>query len=812
MPNFFTIQLTEIYIYPRFRYNEFMENLEQIKKAIDVEVKYQYININGKTKSFSSFICSELRKEIKVSKNPKWKILLEHFLKYPMDSLSQRKKSLEKLVRVIKSDIDGENENTKEKDCKLTLKSDVMYLKGVGPKIAYLLNKLGIYTISDLLYYFPRKHVDYSTRTRIRDLEVGETTTIFGVIKSVEAFNTKNNLGVLKVKIVDNSGWININFFAAKASKFVLERMKSQFPKGSGIMVSGAVKLNSYDGQLTLDKPTYSITDYEITENQNLNLARIVPVYPLSENLNIKTLRKIIYNAIQLFKNDIKTVLPEHIINKYHLLDKGEAIEQIHFPSDNEKLQQARYSLVFEELFLIQLRLALLRAENNKNISSIPLEIKKDGLVMKFIESLPFKLTDAQQRAVNEILNDLHSSKPMQRLLQGDVGSGKTVVATIMLLAAVENGYQAAIMAPTEILAQQHYNNMVNWLTPLGVKIELFLGSIGKKQRQKSETNLRNGQADIAIGTHALIQDNIEFANLGAVVIDEQHRFGVKQRLALRKKSQNPQILTMTATPIPRTLAITMNGDLDLTIIDELPKGRKPIITTMTNSRRQIAELIRKEVEAGRQAYIVYPLIEESETLSAKAAKIEKEKWQTEVFPEYKIGLLHGKLKNDEKDDVMNKFKNKEYDILVSTTVVEVGVDVPNATVIVIENAERFGLSQLHQLRGRVGRSDLQSYCVLSSSTRSQETKARLNIMTQTNDGFVIAEKDLQLRGPGEFLGTRQSGLPDMIIADIVSDAKILELARSEAINFVKKYNIEDYPLLKDAKSLNYDGDLFGAG
>ena len=794
-----------------------MENLDQIKKAVEVEVKYQYININGKTKSFSSFICSELRKKIKSSKNPKWQILLEHFQHYPMDTIFQRKKSIERLVSVIKSDIEQETgvnygiNNSKDKT--LTLKSDVMYLKGVGPKVAYLLNKLGIYLVSDLLYYFPRKHVDYSTRTRIRDLEIGETTTIFGVIKNVEAFNTKKDLGVIKVKIADGSGSINLSFFASKANKYALERMKSQFPKNSGIMVSGTVKLNSYDGQLTLDKPTYSILEtLDESENKNLNLARIVPIYPLSENLNIKSLRRIIFNAIQTFKNDIPTVLPKYITEKYHLLEKSEAIEQIHFPSDNDKLHQARFTLVFEELFLIQLRLALLRAENNKHISSIPLKIKKDGLVIKFIESLPFKLTEAQQRAVNEILNDLHSTKPMQRLLQGDVGSGKTVVATIMLLAAIENGYQAAIMAPTEILAQQHYNNMINWLTPLGVKIELFLGSICKKQRKISETKIRNGQADIAVGTHALIQDNVDFANLGAVVIDEQHRFGVKQRLALRKKSQNPQILTMTATPIPRTLAITMNGDLDLTIIDELPKGRKPIITTMTNSRRQIADLIRREVDAGRQAYIVYPLIEESETLSAKAATIEKEKWQNEVFPSYKIGLLHGKLKNDEKEDVMNKFKNKEYDILVSTTVVEVGVDVPNATVIVIENAERFGLSQLHQLRGRVGRSDLQSYCILSSNTRSQETKARLNIMTQTNDGFVIAEKDLQLRGPGEFLGTRQSGLPDMIIADIVNDAKILELARSEAIDFVKKYNIDDYPILKDAKGLNYDSDLFGAG
>ena len=787
-----------------------MENLEQIKKAIEIEVKYKYININGRTGSFSSFICRELQKKIKSSENPKWKVLLEHFGRYQMDTLPQRKKSLERLVSVIRAEQNPEPEQKEER--KTTLKSDVMYLKGVGPKIAYILNKLGIYTVSDLLYYFPRKHVDYSTRTRIRDLTPGETTTIFGTIRSVEAFTTKNNLGVVKVKINDGSGSISLNFFSSKTNKFTLERMKSQFPKGAGIMVSGLVKINSYDGMPTLDKPTYSIMDDDILNTSNINLARIVPIYPLSENLNIKTLRRAIFNTIQLFKNEIKTVLPQDIITRYNLLEKAEAVENIHFPKDNETLERARYTLVFEELFLIQLRLALLREENNKNLASIPLEVKRDGLVMKFIEGLPFKLTGAQQKAINEILNDLNSTKPMQRLLQGDVGSGKTVVATTMLLAAIENGYQAAMMAPTEILAQQHYNNLVNWLTPLGLRVELFLGSLGKKQRKESETNLRNGQANIAVGTHALIQDNIEFANLGAVVIDEQHRFGVKQRLALRKKSNNPQVLTMTATPIPRTLAITLNGDLDLTVLDELPKGRKPIITTLSNSRKQISDLIRREVESGRQAYIVYPLIEESETLSAKAATIEKERWQHEVFPQFKIGLLHGKLKNDEKDDVMNKFKNREYDILVSTTVVEVGVDVPNATVIVIENAERFGLSQLHQLRGRVGRSDLQSYCILSSSTKSQETRARLNIMTQTNDGFVIAEQDLQIRGPGEFLGTRQSGLPDMIIADIVNDAKILEQARGEAINFVKHNNIDDFPLLKEAKSLNFDGDIFAAG
>ncbi len=789
-----------------------MDNLEQVKKAVEIEVKHKYININGKSRNFSSFICSVLKKEIKLyPDNPKWKVLLEHFERYHMETVPSRKKSLERLVSVIKSQYLAPLEPEKPLDKKPLSSMDVMYIKGVGSKIAYMLNKLGIYTASDLLYYFPRKHVDYSTRTRIRDLEEGMTTTIFGTIKSVEAFTTKSNLGVIKVKIADGSGSINLSFFASKSSKFVLERMKSQFPKNSGIMVSGVVKLNSYDGRLTLDKPTYSIMDDEALAPSNLNLARIVPIYPLSENLSIKTLRKAIYNVLETYGSEIETVLPEFILKKYNIMEKQEALRQIHFPDSKEKLDIARYSLVFEEFFLIQLKLALLREENNKNLASIPLEIKKDGLVMNFINSLPFKLTGAQQKAVNEILSDLHSTKPMQRLLQGDVGSGKTVVATIMLLAAIENGYQAAIMAPTEILAQQHYNNMFKWLNPLGIRVELFLGSNTKKRREIAETNLRNGQVDIAVGTHALIQNSVEFANLGAVVIDEQHRFGVKQRLALRKKSQSPQVLTMTATPIPRTLAITMNGDLDLTIIDELPNGRKPILTTMTNSRKQIADLIRREVSEGRQAYIVYPLIEESETLSAKAATAEKEKWETEVFPEYKIGLLHGKLKNDEKEEVMAKFKNKEYDILVSTTVVEVGVDVPNATVIVIENAERFGLSQLHQLRGRVGRSDLQSYCILSSSTKSQDTRARLEIMTQTNDGFVIAEKDLQIRGPGEFLGTRQSGLPDMIIADIVQDSKILEQARAEAISFVKNYNIEDYPLLKNSKGLNFDGDIFNS-
>ena len=788
-----------------------IENLDKIKAAIDIEIKYRYIDIHGKTQNFSSFIKKEALKNYKKSKkNPRWAVVIEAFEVYPYASVPERRKSIEHLIRVIKTEIQNEKqEKQEEKDRQLQRTKhpsevDVMYIKGVGPKVAYKLNKLGIFTAQDLMMYFPKKHIDYSSRTLIKNLKEGQTTTVFGYIKSVSSFNTKNNLSVTKVTVADESGRLELSFFNAKGNRYLLERMKAQFPINAGIMLSGIVKMNSYNRQLTMDKPTYSIMTGEFLENpdNNLNIARIVPIYTVCEDLSIKTLRKAIFNAIELYKNDIKNIIPDFIRERLGIMDKKDAVKQIHFPQTMNDLEHARFSLIFEELFLIQLKLIRLRENTAKNISSYALQVHKDGLVQKFINALPFELTSGQKQAINEILQDMNSQTPMQRLLQGDVGSGKTVVATIMLLAAVENGYQGALMAPTEILAQQHYNNLIQWLTPLGLSVGLFLGSHGKKIRQKFETDLKNGQTNIAVGTHALIQENVEFNNLGAIVVDEQHRFGVKQRNVLKKKSQNPQILTMTATPIPRTLALTVHGDLDLTVINELPKGRKPIKTILTSSHKQVWDLIKKEVEDGRQAYIVYPLIDESETLSAKAATIEAEKLQQEVFPQFKIGLLHGKLKNDEKDEVMKNFKDGEYNILVSTTVVEVGVDVPNATVMVIENAERFGLSQLHQLRGRVGRSSLQSYCILITSSRNQETRERLGIMTETNDGFVIAEKDLQLRGPGEFLGTRQSGLPDLIISDIVRDAKILELARNEALDFVKSYNIEDFPILQNVTSL----------
>ena len=772
-----------------------IDNIEQIRQAIEIEQKHLYIDIRGKGDTFSGFILKQLHNLYRKSKrNPKWVVLTKEFETYSMATMATRRKAVQRLVKTLREEIDKDGE-IKKTTADITQKSpeltDVMYIKGVGPKVANLLNKLGIYTAKDLLFYFPKRHIDYSSRTFIRDLKDGMDSTVIGVIKSISAYNSKNNLGIITVSVADETGIIKLNFFYAKANRFMLERYKSQFIKGSNIIISGKSKIDKYTGMYTIDKPEFQVLSGEFDSGKNLNLARIVPVYQLVEGLSIKTLRRAIFNALEQFEPVITNIVPSEIMQRNNLLDRFKALKQIHFPESEEDFEKARYTIVFEEFFLLQLKLALLREENSKKYKSIPLKIKKNGLVQKFIKSLPFELTKGQNKALEEIMHDIASETPMQRLLQGDVGSGKTVVACAMLLSAVENGYQGALMAPTEILAQQHFNNFVSWLTPLGLSTALFTGTNSAKVRKKLETDLKNGQINIAIGTHALIQNNIEFQNLGAIVIDEQHRFGVKQRSTLMTKGNNPQVLTMTATPIPRTLALSTQGDLDFSIIDEMPKNRKPIKTYLIkpSQRSQAYKLLSSEIANGHQCYIVYPLIDESETLSAKAATKEAERLKREVFPDLNIGLLHGKLSNAEKEEVMESFKNKEYDILVSTTVVEVGVDVPNSTVMMIENAERFGLSQLHQLRGRVGRSDLQSYCLLVPAKSGQATMDRLKIMEQTNNGFIISEKDLELRGPGEFLGTRQSGMVNFALADLIKDTKILEAARKEAFNLVDKLN-----------------------
>jgi ATP-dependent DNA helicase RecG len=601
------------------------------------------------------------------------------------------------------------------------------------------------------------------------------------------------------------------SWFFGKKQLAQLHAFKNKFPRGTQVLLSGKVKWDSYSRCPSLEKADIQSLSYEEKADASesglaelpppsLHTGRIVPIYPLSQGVNLKTLRKCIYQALTLYSQQLEEFLPVGIRQSLKLLPLQEALMGIHFPETMEQCHQAKRRLVFDELFLMQLRLGLLRQQYKQNVQGLVLTQQPDSLSQQFLTQLPFALTNAQQRAFTEICTDLASSEPMNRLLHGDVGAGKTVVAAITLLVAVENGYQAALMAPTEILAEQHYKKFVDWFTPLGIGCALVLGKQSVKTKRLVKQGLLNGQLHIAVGTHALIQDDVEFQRLGVVVVDEQHRFGVRQRMKFREKGEMPELLSMTATPIPRTLAMTVHGDLDVSVLDELPPGRSPIKTVLlTQAQRvQAYDLIRQEVALGRQAYIVFPLIEESETLAAKAATAEIERLQKETFPTLKLGLLHGKLKSEEKEAVMGAFASGALNILVATTVVEVGVDVPNATVMMIESADRFGLAQLHQLRGRVGRGKHQSYCVLLSTSKNTETKERLAIMEQTTDGFVIAEHDLSLRGPGDYLGTRQSGLPDLALADLVEDHELLALAREHAFALLAEpAGLEGYPALK---------------
>lgn len=792
----------------------FDEIYSKIKKAVEIEKKKQFINVEGKTSSFSEFVVLNLEKFRNVlSKTDRIKLeeIILCFESYGFDSLDCRMKAVDKLIQILveykkikdrkEAIIKKQNlefEKIKEKGNPLL--ENVCFIKGVGPHIGEIFKKIGIRTVKDLIEYFPKKYIDYGGRVKIKNLAMDSNVTIFGKIANVSIYESKKGLIIHSVTITDGSGKVSVNFFYKVKNKKMINFYKQKYPVSSSVIVTGKVKRDSFTGKLTLHMPEIQVLSSELdkeTDNEEYG-NRIIPVYALTENLNSGTLIKAIKNALLKFDGVLTDNLPLSVIQKRNFKDYGYAINKIHFPKNNEELINARTRLVYEELFIMQLNFAILKKETKK-LNSTSLKIKENGLVSKFIKSLPFELTSSQKEAFNEILSDMKSPHPMQRLLQGDVGSGKTVVACMVLLTAIENGSQGAIMAPTEILATQHYNNFIRWLLPMNISIGLFLGKNNAKTRCEMLTNLKNGQMNIAVGTHALIQDEVEFNNLGVVVIDEQHRFGVNQRMRLFSKGKSPQTLTMTATPIPRTLALTVHGDLDVTTIDEMPKGRVPVKTTLTSAfgRNSAYEKVKEEILKGHQAYIVYPLIDESETISAKNATDEKEKLEKEIFKDYKIGLLHGKLKPEEKDKVMTDFKNKIYDILVCTTVVEVGVDVPNATIIIIENAERFGLSQIHQLRGRVGRSDIQSYCILITEKAGKATRDKLSVLEQTNNGFIVAQKDLEIRGPGEFMGTRQSGLDEFSLFDFTKDIKILEMAREDAFEFAKNNNINDFPRLK---------------
>lgn len=703
----------------------------------------------------------------------------------------------------------------------------VQFVKGVGPKIAVLLKNLGIETAGDLLRHYPRKHLDFQNRLPIRQLQIGMEATVFAQIRQVSAYQSKrSNISIVNVLLSDGTGSLSITrFIGGKGNKYLLDRYKDQFPKGATVIASGVVERDKYSNKLALKNAEVEILGVldegggiDDLQSQSIHLGRLVPVYALTEGLSLRYLRNVIKNALDAFGEHLEDPIPADIRDRLGLMDLRTALTNMHFPEEPENKDEARRRLVFDELFQIQLLLARRRYKFEQTEGALSIELVENGLVKRLVEKLPFTLTKAQLRVFGEIGKDLASPKPMHRLVQGDVGSGKTIVAMMACLIAVDNNFQAVVMAPTEILAEQHYKQFKERLAPLGLRVGFVVGKQGAKERREVLQDIRSGQVHVAVGTHALLEDAVEFPNLGLIVIDEQHRFGVKQRARLKAKSMTPELLTMTATPIPRTLALTMHGDLDVSEIDELPPGRKPVETKLLrpSEKKQAWTLMKEQIDKGRQAYIVFPLIEESESLSAKAATQEYEKLKEGVFKDYKLGLMHGKLKPQEKDEIMDRFRKGEFHILVSTTVIEVGVDVPNSTVMMIENADRFGLAQLHQLRGRVGRGADQSYCFLVADMKSEQTRHRLEIMEQTNDGFVVAERDLEIRGPGEFTGYRQSGLPDMILADLVKDTPILEDARNTAIELIKRDpDLTSCPgLLKhiERKMSSIEGDLVRSG
>lgn len=652
------------------------------------------------------------------------------------------------------------------------LNENIQYIKGVGPKKAEKMNKLGIETIKDALYYFPRQFEDRSREKKIFQLEDAEKVTVKVRINNI--VNRKvRKLTITRFEVSDETGNASLIFFNRAY-------LRNTFRVGDVVRVFGTVKI---EGNSRIEMHNCEI-EYEKTEK---NTGIIVPVYSLTYGVTNKDVMGVIRNIFENSDVRIKEYLPSYLIDKYSMCDINFAIKSMHFPVRKEDLKVAMFRLIFEEFLFMQLGLFSIKG-GNSTVKGIEFEHspKLDELEGK----LPFRLTRAQKKALNEIIEDMSSPKVMNRLVQGDVGSGKTVVAQLALANAVFNGYQGAYMAPTEILAKQHYESFTEFFKNTDIKVEVLTGSTTKKQGEELLERLKNGEIDILIGTHALIEDRVEFKKLGLVITDEQHRFGVRQRGKLTSKSENPDVIVMTATPIPRTLALILYGDLDISIIDELPPGRKPVETIAIEKNRRKSyymSSVRSEIEKGRQAYIVCPLVEESEVLEVQSATEVYEELCGEMFPDLRLGLLHGKMRPKEKDEVMEAFKNHELDILVSTTVIEVGVNVPNATLMIIENAERFGLSQLHQLRGRVGRGSEKSYCTLIYDSKTKVCRQRMGIMEETNDGFKISEKDLEIRGPGDFFGTRQHGLPELRVANLFKHMKILRMVQKEARDIYSK-------------------------
>lgn len=706
--------------------------------------------------------------------------------KYAQLSIAQRREAiqaLEDVLRALEADMSVDKFNLKTCKPANLLTAPVRYAKGVGPKREKLLNKLGIETIEDLLAYFPRRIEDRSIVKKIAQLRHGERVTIRGRVRAIDIIKPRGDMEILKVAVQDNTG-------VAYGVWFNQPWLKTQFVKGERISVYGEVD-KSY-GQIQLNNPVWEPAE------KNFLTGRFVPVYSLTEGLPQGALLRVISENLALHREVVQEVVPEEIKGRHDLLPRVVAFEKIHFPQGLEEFEQARRALAFEELFLFQIGVAQGRLKTQTQMGH-KLEIK-DELLKEFLSTLPFELTAAQKKALAEIRKDMASERPMHRLLQGDVGSGKTVVATIACLIAVASGYQAAFMAPTEILAQQHYHRISEMLRVGQARrpaptVALLIGSLPEKEKQAIRERVKAGEIDLVIGTHALIQDEVRFKRLGFVVIDEQHRFGVIQRAELEKKGENIDILVMSATPIPRTITLTLYGQFDISILDELPHEKQmQTYWVSENKRQEVYKLVAEELKKDCQAYVVYPLVEESEELDLKAATEMKEELAKSFFKAFKVGLLHGRMNEQEKQNVMTRLRNKEIDVLVSTTIIEVGIDVPDASIMIIEHADRFGLSQLHQLRGRIGRAGQKAYCFAIADAKTEEARRRLEVFRDINDGFKIAEEDLKLRGPGELMGLSQHGLDTTFkVADLIRDLELMKATREEAFKLIQE--APDHPL-----------------
>ncbi|MFN3322451.1 MAG: ATP-dependent DNA helicase RecG [Bryobacteraceae bacterium] len=669
----------------------------------------------------------------------------------------------------------------------MEISTPLMYVKGVGPARAASLEAKGLATVEDLLVYSPFRYEDRSNVKTVKQLAPGEMATVIAEVRSAKVAGFKRkNLGLFEARFSDGSGAVLLGKW------FHGSYLQNVLVPGLRVALYGKVELDSYSAELTMLHPEFEVLPEEDEEGEAaLHVGRIVPIYEAAGKLTTRFFRSLVYRVLQSL-SPLPDPMPATVRERLKLPELWPAIQRLHFPAPDDDLRllnafrsPAQYRMIFEEFFWLECGLALRRAKA-KLQPGIAFALN-DRIREKIKAMLPFKPTGAQKRVLGEIARDMAAEHPMNRLLQGDVGSGKTLVAAEAAIIAIENGYQVAVLAPTEILAAQHHFYFKNLLGKLGYPIGFLAGSSTAREKAQMKKLLAAGLVKLAVGTHALLEEDVEFQRLGLAIVDEQHRFGVLQRLRLFEKGRHPDVLVMTATPIPRTLALTIYGDLDTSVIDELPPGRKPVVTKHVTEERveQVYSFLKREVDAGRQAYVVYPVIEESEAQAMKAAQKMYQHLSEEVFPGLRVGLLHGRLGTEEKERVMEAFKKGEIQLLVSTTVIEVGVDVPNAAVMVIEQAERFGLAQLHQLRGRVGRGAAQSYCILVTGKLNDAGRERIRTMVESNDGFHIAEMDLRLRGPGEFFGTKQSGLPTLRIGNIVRDKELLESARSEATTFI---------------------------